>query len=76
MFFYSTLSLKIYIWCTDPNLYKSMKKCRFPNIKTRNIICCTAYCGFLVVCEGSVFVDFVGYPCPQIYVPIVKLKNL
>ena len=49
-----------------------MKKCRFPNIKTRNIICCTAYCGFLVVCEGSVFVD---YPCPRIYVPIVKFKT-
>ena len=27
------------------------------------------YCGITIVCRGLMFVDFVGYPYPQIYVP-------
>lgn len=27
------------------------------------------YCGIIIVCGGSMFVDFVGKPCPGIYIP-------
>lgn len=28
-----------------------------------------AYYGFTIVCGGPMFMAFVGYPCPQIYIP-------
>ena len=29
----------------------------------------STYCGIIIVCGESMFVDFIGHPYPQIYVP-------
>ena len=33
-----------------------------------NIHIYVQYCGIIIVCWGSMFVDFMGYTCPRIYV--------